>query len=130
MKEKNDVYAIIEGTNFKCPDPNCTELYVRFGEPDQGIYVKAQLLNNTHVKVKVPKYTKPDVLRVELTVNGEDYTNDGKTYGYFDPYVLNAEPRLISVDGTTVVKIKGFGFVNSTQEKSLFSSPTSNTLVC
>ena len=46
-------------------------------------------------------------------MNGKDYTNDGKTYGYFDPYVLNAEPRLISVEGTTKVRIKGFGFVNS-----------------
>jgi len=46
-------------------------------------------------------------------MNGLDYTGDGKTYGYFDPYVLNAEPRLISVEGTTKVRIKGFGFVDS-----------------
>ena len=86
---------------------------VRFGEPEQGIFVKATLVNETFVRVKIPKYTKPDVLRVELTLNGKDYTNDGKNYGYFDPYVLNAEPRLISVEGTTIVRIKGFGFVNS-----------------
>lgn len=62
-------------------------------------------------------------------MNGNDYTNDQKTYGYFDPYVLNAEPRLISVDGTTKVKIKGFGFVNSNETKALFSS-NNNTLLC
>lgn len=93
--------------------------------------MKATLLNETFVKVKIPKYTKPDVLRVELTLNGKDYTNDGKNYGYFDPYVLNAEPRLISVEGTTIVRIKGFGFVNSSQTQALYSSPhASQTLLC
>lgn len=105
----------IEGTYLKCPDPHCQDLYVRFGEPDQAILVKATWTNETFVRVRIPKYTKPDVLRVELTLNGKDYTNDGRTYGYFDPYVLNAEPRLISVEGTTIVRIKGFGFVNSSQ---------------
>ena len=103
----------IEGTNLKCPDSNCSDLMVRFGDSDAGIYHPGVWLNDTFIKVKIPKYTKPDVLRVELTLNGKDYTNDGKTYGYFDPYVLNAEPRLISVDGTTKVTIKGFGFVAS-----------------
>lgn len=64
------------------------------------------------------------MLRVELTVNGQDYTNDKKTYGYFDPYVLNAEPRLISIEGTTKVKIKGFGFVNSHETKSKINNRT------
>ena len=63
------------------------------------------------------------MLRVELTLNGQDYTDDKKTYGYFDPYVLDASPRLISVDGTTIVNIKGFGFVNSGETKSLENSP-------
>jgi len=79
----------------------------------------------------VPRYTKPDVLRVEVTVNGKDWTSDGKTYGYFDPFVLRAEPALISVDGTTVVKIKGFGFVNSTSSKSLIgSTDPNNAILC
>lgn len=115
----------IEGTGFKCPDSNCSELYVRFGDVGSGIYVKATWQNESFIQVKVPVYTKPDVLHVEITVNGKDYTNDGKTYGYFDPYVLSAEPKLISVDGTTRVRIKGFGFVNSNETKSLISSPSS-----
>lgn len=75
--------------------------------------VKGEWVNQTFVRCLIPKYTKPDELVVELTLNGQDFTNDGKKYGYFDPYVLNAEPRLISVDGTTKVNIRGFGFVNS-----------------
>jgi len=66
------------------------------------------------VRCKVPKYTKPDVLQVELTFNGQDYTHDNQTYGFFDPYVLDVKPRLISTKGTTKVRLYGFGFVNST----------------
>jgi hypothetical protein len=47
------------------------------------------LVNSNTIKCKIPKYTKPDVLRVELTLNGDDYTNDNKTYGYYDPYVID-----------------------------------------
>lgn len=41
VKHKTDSYMEIEGTNLKCPDPNCTDLYVRFGESGQGIFLKA-----------------------------------------------------------------------------------------
>jgi hypothetical protein len=47
------------------------------------------LVNSNTIKCKIPKYTKPDVLRVELTLNGDDYTNDNRTYGYYDPYVID-----------------------------------------
>jgi hypothetical protein len=112
VKAKNLHIMEIEGTNFECPDENCTDLKVRFGEPPyQGIYVPGTYLNSTFISCPIPKYTKPDVLRVEATFNDEDYTDDGLTYGYYDPYVLNVKPRLISVEGTTKVEIIGFGFV-------------------
>lgn len=120
----------IEGSGFKCPDTNCSDLVVRFGDKEAPIYTKGFWLNESFVQCLIPKYSKPDVLKVELTLNGLDYTADGKNYGYFDPYVVNAFPRLISVEGTTKVSIKGFGFVNSNQTKSLVSSPTTNTLLC
>jgi hypothetical protein len=64
-------------------------------------------------------------------MNGKDWSNDGKTYGYFDPYVIRAEPTLVSVDGTTKIQIIGFGFVNSTTSKSLVRSTSSTmNLVC
>jgi len=130
VKAKTQNYMEIVGRNFKCPDaPKCKELRVRFGELGQAIYERGIWINETCVKTLIPKYTKPDVLRVELTVNGIDYTKDGKTYGYFDPYVLDAEPRLISIEGTTMVRIIGFGFVNSSETKALYNS-TSSSLVC
>ena len=120
----------IEGTNFKCPDTKCADLRIRFGEGFNQILVKGEWISDSKIKVKIPKYTKPDVLRVELTLNGIDYTGDKKQYGYFDPYVLNAEPRLISVEGSTVLKIKGFGFVNSGESKALFNGTGDKRLVC
>ena len=61
---------------------------------------------------------------MEVTVNGESYTSDNQTYGFFDPFVLDAEPRLLSTDGTTLVAVKGIGFVDSGQAKALFSNRT------
>jgi len=46
-------------------------------------------------------------------MDGMQYTSDHKNYGYYDPYVLNAYPRLIALDGSTEVTVKGIGFVNS-----------------
>ena len=72
----------------------------------------------------MPDYTKPDVLKVEVTINGESYTSDNKTYGFFDPFVLDAQPRLIATDGSTIVEIKGIGFVDSPDSKAQYSNST------
>jgi restriction endonuclease S subunit len=77
----------------------------------------------------VPEYTKPDVLNVEVTNNGESYTNDNKTYGFFDPFVIDADPKLIAVDGSTLVSVKGIGFVNSGTTKAIFNNRT-HPLIC
>jgi hypothetical protein len=69
------------------------------------------------------------VLNVEVTVNGESYTSDNKTFGYFDPFVLDADPKVLSQDGTTHVQIRGIGFVDSGQCKALYNNRT-NQLYC
>lgn len=46
-------------------------------------------------------------------MNGKDYTNDKVTYGFYDAFVLDVSPRLISKRGGTKLNIMGFGFVNS-----------------
>lgn len=57
-------------------------------------------------------------------MNGVDFSNDNKTYGYYDPYVIDAQPRLISVKGSTVVTVTGLGFVDSGEVKTKFSNST------
>lgn len=118
---------LIDGVNLQCPDPPaCKDLTVRFGNPEGegAIYVPAQQVSPTQVKCKIPKYTKPAVLPVELSLNGQDYTNDNLTYGFYDPYVIDAQPRLIAVDGTTEITIKGIGFIDSGETKALYNNVT------
>ena len=130
VKHKELLIMDIEGKNFKCPEPTCADLSVRFGDADLAIFVKGQWVNENLIQVKVPRYTKPQVLKVELTLNGKDWTNDGFTYGYFDPFIIRAEPALVSIDGTTKIKLIGFGFVNSKSSKSLVRTPSNQVLVC
>lgn len=66
----------IEGTDFDCPDDDCKNLRVKFGEGNNAIYQPATRVSSSQIDVMVPKYTKPDVLKVELTLNGHDYTDD------------------------------------------------------
>jgi hypothetical protein len=105
---------------------------VRFGDPENGIFVKGNKTGDDRIVAKVPKYTKPDVLPVEVTFNGQDYTHDNQTYGFFDPYVLDVKPRLISAKGTTRVRLYGFGFVNATSQdlKSKFGTVDKGPLQC
>lgn len=90
VKPQNKEYIDISGKFFVCPDgPECKDLYVKFGESENAIYMKGERISDEHIRVQVPKYAKPDVLTVEATFNGQDYTHDNKTYGFFDPYVLD-----------------------------------------
>lgn len=114
VKDPVQKYVELNGRYFTCPDGDlCQDLWVKFGEDKNAIYVKGERISDDKVRALIPRFTRPDVLHVEVTFNGQDYTNDNQTYGYFDPYVLRVEPRLISTKGTTKVRLIGFGFVNS-----------------
>jgi len=126
VKTSKDQVIEIAGTGFACYDDDCSDLMCRFGNTEEEyIFVKATLASSTLVRCKVPQYTKPDVLNVEVSINGESYTSDNKTYGYFDPFVLDASPKLLAVDGSTAVQIKGIGFVDSGQCKATYDNRTS-----
>ena len=114
VKSPNNDKAIITGRNFECPDgASSCDCYVRFGSIEFGTIVIGRVLSYTQIEVYIPKYTKPDILPVEISMNGKDYTNDRVTYGFYDAFVLDVAPRLISKHGGTKLKIRGFGFVNS-----------------
>lgn len=68
---------------------------------------------------------------VEITFNGQDYTHENQTYGFFDPFVLDVRPRLISMKGTTRVRLIGYGFVNAGSElKTKFQHIYRGALKC
>ena len=56
---------------------------------------------------------------MEISLNGEDFSNDGRTFGFYDPFVLNVSPKLISKSGSTKVAVSGFGFVDTTSDNQL-----------
>ena len=65
-------------------------------------------------------------------MNGRDFTNNKVTYGFYDAFVLDVQPHLISKRGGTKMTIKGFGFVNSgsSEISSKFGSKRNGELVC
>lgn len=67
-----------------------------------------------------------------MSLDGHDYTNNGVTYGFFDAYLLDVEPRLISRLGGTPLTLLGFGFVNAGEgeTKVKFSSKGKGELNC
>lgn len=88
-----------------------------------AVYVEGTMSSDGKIQCYAPVYVQPDILRLEVTLNDVDYSHDNKTFGYFDPFVINAKPRLINVDGTTKVNIMGIGFVDSGETKSKFANP-------
>jgi hypothetical protein len=88
VKSPNKEYLEINGKYFQCPDPECKDLWVKFGDSKNAIYIKGERISDEKIRVAIPKYSKPDVLTVEATFNGQDYTHDNQTYGFFDPFVL------------------------------------------
>lgn len=133
VKSAKNERAVITGKNFECPDGSATcEVFVRFGELEFGTVVPGTLLSSTQIEVYIPKYTKPDILPVEVSMNGRDYTNDKVTYGFYDAFVLDVAPRLISKRGGTKLHIMGFGFVDSgsSQIVSKFGSKAFGELYC
>ena len=113
MKSPNNEHSIIRGQNFECPQGDCSNVVVRFGDREHGTIQPGRVLSSSEIEVYIPKYTKPDILPVEVSMNGKDFTNDKVSYGFYDAFVIDVEPRLISKRGGTKLTIKGFGFVNS-----------------
>ena len=54
------------------------------------------------------------------------------TYGYFDPFLVKVNPRIISPKGSTKLTLSGFGFVFSTADaiKAKFGTKDKGDLVC
>lgn len=51
------------------------------------------------------------MLTVDISFNGQEYTNDNFEFGYLDPYILDVQPRLVSSHGTTKLTLHGFGMI-------------------
>jgi hypothetical protein len=70
VKSSDKEFLDINGKYFACPDAACKDLWVKFGEDKNAIYLKAERISDEKIRVAIPKYSKPDVLKVEATFNG------------------------------------------------------------
>lgn len=115
VRHADSITIDVHGKNFDCPSAGCDSVKCKFGKDPNSIIVKGIRMSSDLIKCPLPNYPQPDVLDVEVSMNGKDYSNNGKQFGYFDPFVLHVEPKLISKTGSTKVEIKGFGFVDSSK---------------
>jgi hypothetical protein len=124
--------AEISGKNFECPDTACSKLKVKFETDEGGIVVPGTLVSSSKISIKVPAYTKPDVLPIAITFNGYDYTKSTLTYGYFDPFIIEVLPKLVPSDRKSKFTIKGFGFIDPDNKDDLKVKLTSakGDLIC
>ena len=111
-KNPKGLNLAISGDNFICPAHDCSNIKVRFTNAGgDAIFEDGSMSEAGTVICKIPKYPAPETLNVDVTFNGLDYTNDGITYGFTDPYILGVSPRMISAAGTTMITLSGYGFV-------------------
>lgn len=97
----------IHGQNFV----NSTHLACMFGEA--GI-VTATFVSDAEVDCEVPAFIWAAPQRLEITVNGVDFTSDGNVFMYTEaPEVFSATPDSGSASGGTVVLVEGINFVES-----------------
>ena len=114
LGHSSEIMLFIKGRNFNCYDDNCTHVSCRFSKGDEAIYVPAKRISPTEIHCQVPKYNRPDVVPVEISLDDEYYTSDNKEFGFYDPFVWNVKPKMVSRKGNTTIRIHGYGFVNTT----------------
>jgi hypothetical protein len=119
-KNPRGLNLTIYGDNFECPNGDCKHIKVRFTN-DRGdhIFEDGSMFADRTVTCVIPRYPAPETLAVDVSFNAQDYTNDNVKYGFMDPFILNITPRLVSVKGTTVLDLSGYGFVQMDDTKSV-----------
>ena len=99
--------------NYFCTE-NCDELICLFRSKSNVLYEKGIYVGPNKVDCSIPRVNVPESYLVELSFNkGDDWTNNGFTYSFYDPYIIRVVPQMITSKGGTNITITGFGFANS-----------------
>ena len=61
----------------------------------------------------MPRISRPGSVPVEVTLNGIDYTHDRINFTYYDAFIVDLKPRIVSKGGTTKVHALGFGYADT-----------------
>jgi len=113
LKNTNHEKIKLSLDNYFCSE-NCDLLICRYISKNNIFYEKGLYLGPNTVNCTIPRVNSPETFNLELSFNnGDDYTNNGFTYSFYDPYIISVIPHMVSTKGNTLVKIKGLGFANS-----------------
>jgi hypothetical protein len=116
--------------NYYCTE-NCNEILCRFKSKNNIYQEKGEYTEPNKVNCTVPKVNIPESFNVEVSFNnGEDFTNNGKTYTFYDPYVIKVEPQMISSKGRTKLNIHGYGFADSGENLKVKFGSSNRPIKC
>lgn len=99
---------------YKCSGNDCDHLICRFSNENDVILEKAEFKEENLLACSIPRVSHPSSYKLEVSFNGgDDFTNNGFTYTFYDPYVTKVEPKIIASEGNTTIDIYGTGFADS-----------------
>lgn len=129
---KNEVGGniTVTGKDFICATSACEDLTCQYGTDPYPLYMKGYYKDTKTVLCPIISYSRPEVITIEITMNGKDYTNNGVNYTFFDAFVLSASPRYFTEKGGTEVKVHGFGFANTGNELKCRLGNPDKPLLC
>jgi len=115
--------------NYYC-NTNCDNIMCRFKSKNNVFFMKGRYERPNVVNCTTPNVNLPESYDVEVTFNGDDYTNNGKNYTFYDPYVLKVVPQMVTSKGGTRLNIFGFGYANSGDNLKVLFGSSDNRLRC
>ena len=120
----------VNGKDFICATSDCEDLTCRYGTFPYPLFLKGYYKDVKTVLCPIISYSRPEVITIEITMNGKDFTNNGVNYTFFDAFVLSASPRFFTERGGTNVTVHGFGFANTGNELKCRLGNVDKPLLC
>jgi len=79
-----------------------------------GTFILDPLTGDKYITTTTPKFPKPCKVTVEVSLNGKDFTFNGKGYRCYDqPLITSVTPRFSSIKGGVVVTLESEHLFNS-----------------
>lgn len=105
-------------------------LYCKFKSHDRTYIQKGEYIMANKVNCTAPNVNVPSTYDVEISMDGDDFTNNGLKFTYYDPYVLKVVPPMVSSRGGTKIKVYGYGFANSGENLKVQFGSSEERLRC
>ena len=71
------LHTIVHGKDFTCPENDCSSIVAQWTDEDQKdakIKTQCTYIDSTKLNCTVPQYNNPNVLKMDISMDGEDFT--------------------------------------------------------